>query len=232
MNNQPQSVFAASFNKVWANRFTVELHLANIVGGVPADPNIVEGWIRSKVSDNDEMVLQLVAQTMADLGVEGVEGRDAAIAALKETPKGLTVFKADPEDGLYIEGRQLKAGLKEWASIAVNAGHLPSRGWGTTNKGLQSWLAEHIMVVDERIYLGRDVPDRTDQALVHTHRGDSVAYRQVCEAVTVTATVVTDADLKPEHWAAIWTFGELNGLGACRSQGYGRFTVTTWEKQK
>lgn len=30
---------------------------------------------------------------------------------------------------------------------------------------------------------------------------------------------------------AIWTSGEQQGIGASRSQGYGRYEVTRWEKQ-
>ncbi len=219
-----QSVFADRFTAVWKHRFKVTLQMKDIVGGVPADQRIIEAWIRSKVSDNDTIIMDMVAATMSELEMD----QEGAIARLTEQPKGLTVFKAD-DMGLYIEGRQLKAGLKEWASIAVNAGQLPSRGWGTTNKGLQGWLAEHIMVLDDRIYLGVEQPTRTDQALVHTHRGDSIAYRQVVENCKVEATIATDADIPRDQWASIWTFGELNGLGACRSQGFGRFTVVGWD---
>ena len=43
-------------------------------------------------------------------------------------------------------------------------------------------------------------------------------------------TVVTDHDFTDKDWAMIWTTGELQGLGASRSQGYGTYTVTKWEK--
>jgi hypothetical protein len=42
--------------------------------------------------------------------------------------------------------------------------------------------------------------------------------------------VITDHDFTPKEWAAIWTAGEQNGLGASRSQGYGRYEVVRWDK--
>lgn len=33
-----------------------------------------------------------------------------------------------------------------------------------------------------------------------------------------------------EQWAMIWLTGEQQGIGATRSQGYGRYTVTRWEQ--
>ena len=51
-------------------------------------------------------------------------------AELVDTLRHLNGFKRD-ENGLYIEGRQAKAMLKEAAMIAANAGKLPAGKWGT-----------------------------------------------------------------------------------------------------
>jgi hypothetical protein len=47
--------------------------------------------------------------------------------------------------------------------------------------------------------------------------------------VDIPFTVRTDWELSPEQWAMIWLTGQEQGIGASRSQGYGRYTVTKWE---
>jgi hypothetical protein len=42
--------------------------------------------------------------------------------------------------------------------------------------------------------------------------------------------VHADWEFTEEQWAAMWLTGEQNGLGAQRSQGNGRYTVTRWDR--
>jgi len=36
--------------------------------------------------------------------------------------------------------------------------------------------------------------------------------------------------LTPEQWADLWVHAQENGLGALRSQGFGRFFIQQWER--
>ena len=49
------STFGGVFEKFvpqsWPYHYEATLHFQDIAGGVPKDPNVAEGWIRSKVKD-------------------------------------------------------------------------------------------------------------------------------------------------------------------------------------
>lgn len=233
----PSSIFANLRQKAWPYRYAVQITIRTIAGGVPSDPNVAEGWLRSKLGDPDEQIRDLVAQTMAERGLTADEA-----AAEVSKRKHLNGFKRD-ENGLYIEGRQAKAMLKEAANVAVASGKLKNRGWGTTNKGLLSFLAEHVFVPEERIYIqlrgdGDDEngplvhvkePTGVNQKFVHTYRGAGIQYEEFVERAILEFVVMTDWDFSNEEWAMIWLTGEQQGLGASRSQGFGRFEITNWE---
>jgi hypothetical protein len=219
------SVFAKYQPALYPFRFAGQLVVGTIAGGTPTDPKVAEGWLKTKLGvDRDDLIREMVAEVMVERGVTA----DQATEVVSQN-KHLNGFKRD-ENGLFIEGRQLKAALKEAASIAVAAGKLSARGWGKTNKGLLSYLSEHAFVVEERLYLGVTEPSGIAQRFVHTFRGNGIQYEEYVTDAKVDFTVITDHDFKPEEWAAIWTCGEQNGLGASRSQGYGKYEVTKWDK--
>src|SRR5262249_2474247 len=92
-----------------------------LLGGVPKDPQLIEGWLRSRagLTDPDE-IRHMMLRTLAELGVETrddmsfeqLEQASAAVAARKQT----TGFKVG-ERGLYVEARQIKAMLKESTNV-------------------------------------------------------------------------------------------------------------------
>lgn len=245
------SVFAKHATKAWPFKFSGTLHVRNIAGGTPSDPKVAEGWLKTKLADKDDLIREAVATTMAERGITADEA-----AAEVDMLKHLNGFKRD-EQGLYIEGRQLKAALKEAASVAVASGKLNARGWGKTNKGLLSYLAEHVMVVEDRLHLGMVEPtglaayekgglagtgDNPNvvwvseatgitQRFVHTWRGTGIQYEEYVEDAKIDFTIITDHDFTNEQWAMIWLTGEQQGIGASRSQGFGRYEVTRWEQE-
>jgi hypothetical protein len=219
------SVFARYADKAWPYRFAGSLHITTIAGGTPSDPKVAEGWLRSKLADKDDLIREQVAQVMVERGITADEA-----AREIDILKHLNGFKRD-ERGLYIEGRQLKAALKEAASVAVASGKLAARGWGKTNKGLLSYLAEHVVVVEDRLHLGVTEATGISQRFVHAWRGTGIQYEEFCEDVKLEFTILTDHEFSPEQWALIWLTGEQQGIGASRSQGFGRYTVTRWEPQ-
>ena len=220
-----QSVFAKAKIDLFPHRFAGQLSVSTIVGGTPTDPKVAEGWLRTKLGGTDDRIREMVAEVMVERGVTASEATE--IVNLNQHLNG---FKRDNQ-GLYIEGRQLKAALKEAASCAMAVDKLPSRGWGKTNKGLLSFMSEHVFVTEERLYLGVKEATGVNQKFVHTFRGSGIQYEEFVTDATIDFTVIADFDFTPKDWAAIWTSGEQQGIGASRSQGYGRYSVTRWDKK-
>lgn len=215
-------------SEAWPHRFTCELTLRTIAGGTPTDPKVAEGWLRTKLGDPDDLIREAVAEVIAERGVTVEEATKQV-----DITKHLNGFLRDGK-GLFIGGRQVKAMLKEAASVAVASGKVEGRGWGKTNKGLMAFFAEHLVVDEDVVYLERNgasltEPDEVIQRFVHTWRGNGIQYEEVCSDVTVTFTVKSDWDFPEKFYALVLLTGAEQGLGASRSQGMGRFEVTRWE---
>jgi hypothetical protein len=220
------SAFAEYRQKAWPFTFRATLLVGTIAGGTPTDPKVAEGWLRTKLGDKDDLIREAVAQTMVERGV------DAETAAKEvDNLKHLNGFRRD-DQGLYIEGRQAKAAIKEAASVAGASGKLPLKKWGLTNKGLLGYISEHVFVLEDRLHLGVNEPTGIVQRFVHTWRGSGIQYEEYVEKAEITMTVVTDHDFTAEQWAMLWLTGEQQGIGASRSQGFGRYEVTSWERLK
>lgn len=218
------SIFASFTDKAWPHRFHGTIRVKNIAGGTPTDPKVAEGWLRTKLADKDDLIREMVAQTMVDRGVTADEA-----AKLVDTNKHLNGFRRD-EDGLYIEGRQLKAAIKEAASVARSVDKLKSR-WGSTNKGVQGFVAEHIMVVEDKLHLGVTEPTGVLQSFPKNPRTGQtgIQYTEFIETAEFDFTVISDYAFTAEEWAMLWLTGEQQGVGASRSQGFGRYEVIKWE---
>jgi hypothetical protein len=218
------SVFAKYESKSYPFRFAGTLLVRTIAGGTPTDPKVAAGWLKTKLADKDDLIREAVAEVMTERGVTAEEAVEHV-----DLLKHLNGFKRDPEQGLYIEGRQLKAAIKEAACVARSVGKLPDR-WGLTRKGIESFVAEHVFVVEDRLYLGVTEPTGIAQRFVHTFRGSGIQYEEYVEDAKVDFTVEADYDFKGEEWAQLWLTGERQGIGASRSQGFGRYEVVRWEK--
>ena len=204
------------------------------MGGIPRSPDVVEGWIRAKTGVTPEEEIQsLVRRTMIENGTytpemtpEQIEEASKQVAGLKET----TGFKRDFEGGMYIEARQLKAALKESTNILF-----ASEKWGPTRKGPKQFLAERVFVSPDHLWLGRTEPDGVELVIGHIigPQGprSTLGYHEYTQQSRFEFDVLVARDaIQPEWWAEIWTHMEENGLGALRSQGYGRFDLLRWDK--
>jgi len=230
-----KSVFAD--DSVWKHRYAAGLHLISYTGGTPSDPKVAKGWLATRLggeAERDRMLTARLQQTIAErIGADpDLDPQKAMDEAIAQTAVNVNGFKRTPI-GLYVEGRTIKAALKEATNIALAAGNVPMR-YGLTKKGTKSYVAEHVMVTEDNIPITRDgepvtEPDEIQQAFVHTFRGSGIDYSEVLFDVDVAFTVKTDVDLT-DLWPTIWTTAEENGLGARRSQGSGRFIVTRWDK--
>ena len=130
---------------------------------------------------------------------------------------------------MYIEGRQLKSAIKEAASVARSVDKLPNR-WGATNKGILGFVAEHICVVEDRLYLGVNQPTGIAQRFVPTFRGTGIQYEEYVEHCDIDFTILSDYEFSEEQWAMLWLTGQEQGIGSSRGQGFGRYTITRWEQ--
>jgi hypothetical protein len=170
--------------------------------------------------------------------VRGVSAEEAAQLVDDEMHRNGFKRLNGPGSEFFIEGRRVKAAIKEAGSVAVAAGKLKKVGWGKTNKGIKSFLAEHVFVIEDNIPLGvmgdafaDPENDQADvmQRFVHTFRGNAIQYEEYVKDVEIEFTVVTDQDLTEKEWGMIWLTGEQQGIGATRSQGFGRYEVVGWE---
>ena len=224
------SVFSDLDLTAYPYRFAGTLHVGTLLGGVPSNDKVAEGWLRTKIQADDDIIRKMVAETMIDRGVTA----DEALKIVNEM-KNLNGFKRDSK-GLYYEGRCLKAAIKEAVSIAIGAGKIEQRGWGTTRKFLTNFLPEHVFMGEEKLHLRHGdaylaEADGVRQQFVHSPRyGASITYSEYATEVDLDFTVVTDHDFSEKDWAMIWLTGQRNGIGAARSMGFGTYEVTRWDR--
>jgi hypothetical protein len=225
------SVFAKFIPEVYEHNYSGSLLVSRLVGGTPSDPRVAEGWIKSKLQDSDDLIQQAVAEIMVERGLE----RNEAAAELARR-KHLNGFKRDGVGGpLYIEGRQLKACLKEAGGILIST-HWKNRKWGATNKGTLGFMPEHIFVLEDKLYIkdanGKPVTEPTgiQQRFVSTFRGTGIQLEEHVDQAVINFTVGTDYEFSEKDWGFLWVTAQQNGLGASRSQGFGTFSAEVWEK--
>ena len=215
--------------------YRAELSFQNrIIGGIPKDPKVIEAWLRTKITvNNDEEYIQMAKRTMEELGYTGLTGENfedmEKVSAEMAAVKHCVGFKRD-DHGLYIEARQVKAMLKECTNILFAGTKM-----GITKKGAKSFLAERVFVEPDKIYLGVTEPTGIDTVIGHVSgpRGpqSTLAYVEYVDKPVITFDVMAAKDCIPDDmWGQVWVLGEKNGLGAMRSQNHGHFEVTKWSK--
>jgi hypothetical protein len=218
------SVFEKHVPRILKHRYAGSLLVHHLVGGTPSDPKVAEGWIRSKLDSTDALVQDAVAEIMEERGLESSEA-----AAELARRKHLNGFRRD-DSGLYIEGRCLKACLKEAGGILIS-NLWAKRKWGSTSKGTLSFLPEHLSIDEDRLYLGVTEPTGVDQRFISTFRGTGIQLEEYVDDAKISFTLSTDYDFSDDDWGDLWVTAERQvGLGASRSQGFGKFVVTSWEK--
>ena len=213
-----------------------------LMGGVPQKPDLVAGWIRSKMGlgpDSDAELASIVRQTLLDLGVETPEtaSLDEIIAASEKVgaERHGNTFKRD-ERGLFIETRQLKSGLKEAVAVLFSGDR-----WGKTRKGPKNALAEWVFVEGHKIHLDRREPDGTwtQHGVVSGPSGSRSTLTQYDyvdqpRIEFVIRSLIDPADKKEriiaDQWRMILLYLQDSGFGALRSQGHGQFKIVEFEQ--
>ncbi len=232
---------------IW-NYWQVTFQLRDkLMGGVPKDPKIIEGWLKTKgIFTNDEDIKHELVQTMRELGMEATPDMSTEeVFALQEeaagnvsSVKNTNGFKSD-EQGLYIEGRQLKAALKESANIMFGGERV-----GPTRKGFKNYVAERLMVIEQKVYLDRTQPDGIETVIGHVTGPQgprsTLGYTEYCVQPKITFHVkelkvmqkggeppITDMQRK-----RLYTCMEEQGIGALRSMQHGRFDLVQLDEIK
>jgi hypothetical protein len=227
--------FSQYEREAWPFRYRGRLKFESQVrGGIPSNPDVAAAWIKTKMYSTDAQIQALVAETMIDRGIDA----NAAVEEVNKL-KNLTGFKRD-DIGLYIEGRQLKAAIKEASVVAMSAKKIPNKGYGVATpagKSLRPFVAEHVFVEDEKLYLlidGKPIqePSGVDQKFVHTFQGNSISYEEYVTQPEIEFTITTDWEFSDRHWALMFLTGGKEGLGASRSQGFGRYAVQDWKREE
>jgi hypothetical protein len=230
------------FSATEAGRSLFQLYRARIeirhrvLGGVPKDAELIESWLRTKAGISDQEELRNAwLRTLFELGVDVVDNMsfDEAVEASKRLAanKVTTGFKVDCDRGVYLESRQLKAGIRETINILYGGTRI-----GPTRKGARSYVAERVFVTPDRLFLDRAEPDGVELMVGHVNGPQGhhsvLSYHEYVQApASLDFTVLVAEDSVPEEWwARIWTLFEQNGLGAVRSQGNGTFDLVQWDK--
>jgi hypothetical protein len=234
--------------------YRVQLHFKErIVGGIPAvnvdedapqeiqeeqtkkAKTVLDAFLRKRLADrmNEEEIAELVDQTY-----------DEAYSDFEA--QATSTFKSD-ENGLLIEGRQCKAMIKEVGSRL---------GFGKAIKGtrpsLRGDIHEACHVDEDTIYLWEQNGDPGEGADItlkhvtepHGHEtrpihvwGPQGPQSAIKRSAYVTrgyiefhVRILKSVTFNEEHLMEILTHGGDLGLGAERSQGFGKYEVIGFEQ--
>lgn len=207
--------------------YEVEFVADELAGGVPKNPELIKSWLASMNKEWSDAQREAVAEATVE---------QMAAASEELATKGWNGFKSDPERGLYVEGRCLKAMIKEAASIIapfVPNGAQPPRGrkkaaespYGITR--FKSKVADQVFVREDRVYVNKTEPDGTLERPIHvmTAQGErtSIKRTDILRDVVVrfTVTRLANGDVPEIALAAVLAYAMQVGFGADRSQGFG-----------
>lgn len=220
-------------NELFA-KYRVSLRFTDrVMGGVPQRPEMIESWLRQRITGGDEEVRLMMIRTLDELGVDAPVdmSMDDLYAAAKRVAKEQhgNTFRRD-QNGLFLAAYQIKAALKENTNI-LYAGDR----WGKTKKGPKAYLAERVFVDEDRVHLGRDEPDGMHLQVGHVTGPQgprsTLTYYDYCEQPSAQFTVSSLQDcIEPDQWKMVFLAMQRNGVGALRSMGYGQFKVTGFDR--
>lgn len=203
---------------MWIN-YAVTLKLREkLMGGYPKNPEAEAAMLKARGLE-DLIPVQVDPATLSE------EDRKA----LKERAitKTWTGFKSNGQ-GPYIESRQIKAMLREAANVTKDMLGL---------KNMKSKVAERVFVEPPEISLGKDKPDGTETRVIHvpTMHGPRSSIK-FCDYViqpeiSFQLRVLNDGLITEAYLRTLLEYAQENGLGADRSQDFGKFGITRFEAE-
>lgn len=245
------SVFATTNTPYTDYRCTIAM--TNwLAGGQPKERRLIEGWL-TKAGLGDDAKQVLLLNQLQKIGADPTNPEIADVQQAAEdiaAEKTVTTFCRD-EQGIYIEGRTMKALIKE--SVAINYGgertlkmkddrYKGISGVSSGGKGYKNATAERVFVDEHRIRLYRPdgtlitEPDGQELFIGHVTgpqgKRSTLSYFDYVAppAIAIFTVKVLDNFIQPDEWARIWQHAEYNGWQAKRSQGFGTFKVIDWQR--
>lgn len=235
-------------------RYRVRIQFVGaVIGGTPKDRRLIEGWLlaRAGLTDDQRKIQAAVLRTMEQMGKTPENPEDAETfvedvsTVVADELKG-TGFKWN-DDGLYIETRQVKAGLKEATNVVYAGVRM-----GPTSKGAKNFLAENLFVEGLTIPLGVHEPTLTMPFTGHVRDKSGerstltyyeVVWQPVIEWVIRVKNELTvpkgstkqhfgDPRVSENQLRAILEHAQWLGLGSLRSQGAGVYRVVDLTRLK
>jgi len=209
--------------------YRVELEFVReVVGGIPKNPEVIKAWIMSRAKRSGKTEAE--ARKLVEKVCEEVD-------ADEEAEKTWVTFKKD-DKGLYLEDRNVKAMFREAFNVL---GLFQGKGAVARRQ-----LFQHGFVIKPyRIHFERNgepikEPDGYHERTIHvmTMLGPRSALKREdyikpparisfeVWIVKQNRDVITEQHLRD----ALEVASEAIGLGASRSQGFGRFKVLKFEK--
>ena len=219
--------------------YKAEYKVHTLVGGIPKDPDTIKNWLKARLEMGEVEIRAIADETIEAMGwtTEDLTSENLdrlADEVLARNTKGNSFKQVDGV--LVIEGRQIKAAIKE----AANACYPGTEKWpgypGNTRKGLAAYLVERVEVVDRYIPLGKKVPDIVgEQRIKHISgpqgKRSTINVVDVCENVTFSFTVkVLDDFISADLWHELFEYIEMGGIGADRARGDGRGELVSWKR--
>lgn len=200
-----------------------------IVGGIPTNKDLIDGWLRRNMkSATEEERKKLAEATLADLP-QLVEEQGEMSA---------TTFKRD-ETGIFVESRQVKSMLKECANILRELLVKAEAAKGKSRfTNLRARVAERVFVMGDKLHIMRDgkplkAEDGREEKPIHvmTPQGprDSIKRFDFVEGpceFTCRLRYLADGLVTEDLLEFLLQFGGQNGIGSDRSQGNGVFEFT------
>jgi len=219
-----------------------------VIGGIPktSDQELLDKWLKGQGVTDEQARAEIVEQTVEEMADQDLE---------EQVQKAWSGFKL--KDGVpVIEERQIKALLKEVASIA---------GFSTTLRrpSLRQLLQHGVFTEPKYIPLlarPADIQDSTGytERVVHTWRGSAIKRADFVESpeIQFQILVFSNNDLVRSRWdngkkalmtrhglppepnmtffdtllKTLLVMGQQIGLGAWRTQGEGKFKLVKFER--
>ncbi len=185
-----------------------------VVGGIPKREDLIEPWLQGR-GVPEEARKEMAEEVKKEVITE-------------ETERVWTTFKGNEDEGYYIEGRQIKAMLKDSARGSFATKKIPA---------LLSKLKHGLEITPARIVLSEKISGAEEKPIsVITAKGPRTSlkkYDYITQPRVVFDLLVGNPDLTKEVLTFLLEYAEkFEGIGASVSQGEGKFDIEAIEEMK
>lgn len=172
----------------------------------------------------------LVAQVVSEVAVADEDDG--------EFVPGWITFKRD-EKGLYAEGRTIRGHLKDCALQVAKLfdGTKAHKDKGYPEiKNFRSKFVNRIYVADQKIHLSKEEPDGYEERFIQvmTPQGPRSSIKYVDYVIDplleFSVKILDDGVITVKQLSTVLEYGAVHGMGAERSQGWGRYEVLSLDQ--